>query len=66
MIRARINGNELCICGHKLYDHYSKKYNEECIHRTGRYTEGIKCDCGGYATDNLDYVENIAKKRQLI
>jgi hypothetical protein len=54
-----------CACGHKKYDHYSQKYDEECVHKMGRYT-GIKCDCRGFSVDNLDYIEKIAKDRNLI
>ena len=52
-----------CICGHTIFDHYSNKYNNECIHRMGRYT-GKKCKCLGYTSDNLIYLEKQYESKQ--
>lgn len=50
-----------CVCGHYLYDHYSKRYNERCIHGGGGVYTGMKCLCPGFTTDNLIYLERLCQ-----
>lgn len=56
--------HDKCICKHKRYDHYGIKYNSECVHRMGVYTNGIKCACLGFTQDNLVYLEQLYTKKE--
>lgn len=50
---------EYCVCGHPLITH---------THELGycQKTYTYECTCGRFKLDNLKYVEDLAKKRNLI
>jgi hypothetical protein len=64
------NMQNLCLCGHERWKHYNKHkslgYCHACSWRGGgSYTPGSKYK-HEFQLDNLDYVERVAKERNLI
>ena len=63
-----------CLCGHSPQDHQwpvpdgrGSKLDGPCRYCFYEAAVGKKLDnCKGYKTDNLDYIEKLAKQRKLI
>ena len=56
----------LCKCGHTQSIHFPKLKHYKCA---GYFNDGLEmldCECKEFDQDNLSYVEQLAKQRNLI
>lgn len=57
---------EYCICGHSIREHKGWEYEPTGCQGDDSSVVGGICECSEFKLDNLRFVEDLAKERNLI